>query len=227
MITHGTGILIFKKALNEKGFLLKILTTDDGLISGYAYNSKKYFGLMQLGNFVAFEKKQKTKEQLGTLSLELLNSFSINLIGNKEKLYSFNYLCELLLQILHEEEKCPSIVDHLKTFLTEPNHKKNLLVILKEILTISGYSLSLKACTVTNETSNLLYISPKTGCAVGKEAGEAYKDKLFKFPQALKNIDNTELTASDYEEAKNILIFFINKFIFENRNKNMPKLMHG
>ena len=90
------------------------------------------------------------------------------------------------------------------------------LLLLSEI----GYGLDLSKCTVSGETKDLLYVSPKSGKAVSKKVGENYKNKLLNLPKFLidKNINPEEDSLK-----KGIILtgYFLNKFL-KNNNKKMP-----
>jgi DNA repair protein RecO (recombination protein O) len=52
-----------------------------------------------------------------------------------------------------------------------------------------GYGLSLDRCAVTGAVSELLYVSPKTGCAVSEQGAGQYRHRLLKLPAFL--VDST------------------------------------
>jgi hypothetical protein len=54
-------------------------------------------------------------------------------------------------------------------------------VLLEEL----GFGLDLTKCAGTGVQSGLIYVSPKSGCAVSADAGAPYKDKLLALPAFL------------------------------------------
>ena len=52
----------------------------------------------------------------------------------------------------------------------------------RRLLEDLGYGLDLTACAATGTTDDLIYVSPRTGCAVSAGAGGPYSDKLLKLP---------------------------------------------
>ena len=50
------------------------------------------------------------------------------------------------------------------------------------ILAELGFGLDLSSCAATGATADLIYVSPKSGRAVSRAAGEAYRDKLLRLP---------------------------------------------
>src|SRR6185503_5403101 len=48
-----------------------------------------------------------------------------------------------------------------------------------------GFALDLSKCAVTGQADDLVYVSPRTGRAVSRGAGEPYKDRLLPLPPFL------------------------------------------
>ena len=49
-----------------------------------------------------------------------------------------------------------------------------------------GFGLDLANCAATGETSDLIYVSPKSGGAVSRRAGEPFRDRLLRLPAFLR-----------------------------------------
>lgn len=54
------------------------------------------------------------------------------------------------------------------------------------MLTELGFGLDLENCAATGVTSDLIYVSPKSGNAVSRTAGEPYRDRLMRLPSFLR-----------------------------------------
>ena len=50
-----------------------------------------------------------------------------------------------------------------------------------------GFGLDLSSCAATGATDDLIYVSPKSGRAVSRAAGEAYRDRLMRLPAFLRS----------------------------------------
>ena len=48
-----------------------------------------------------------------------------------------------------------------------------------------GFGLDLERCAATGSNDDLAYVSPKTGRAVSRAAGEPYRDRLLALPRFL------------------------------------------
>ena len=79
------------------------------------------------------------------------------------------------------------------------------LALLKDL----GFGLDLAACAATGQQDDLLYISPKTGRAVSREAGEPYKTQLLPLTSYWVNESvppdiRTSLTVTGYFLAQHL-----------------------
>ncbi len=52
-----------------------------------------------------------------------------------------------------------------------------------------GFGLDLERCVATGTTGDLAYVSPKSGGAVSREAGEPWRDRLLRLPRFLMDDD--------------------------------------
>ncbi len=50
------------------------------------------------------------------------------------------------------------------------------------MLTELGFGLDLENCAATGATTDLIYVSPKSGGAVSRSAGEPWRDRLMRLP---------------------------------------------
>jgi DNA repair protein RecO (recombination protein O) len=73
-----------------------------------------------------------------------------------------------------------------------------------------GFGLELSKCILSNKKTDLKYVSPKSGCAVNREAGKQWEKKLLELPKFLIS-DNK---ASNYDLIKGFKIttYFLTKF---------------
>jgi DNA repair protein RecO (recombination protein O) len=98
-------------------------------------------------------------------------------------------------------------------------HYLNLELLL---LTQLGFKLDLSKCAVTGAQENLQFISPKSGRAVSKQAGDYYADKLLPFPQMLHDVYNNNLQNSysyrEFQLGLKVTGYFFNKYLFSQLN---------
>ncbi len=70
-----------------------------------------------------------------------------------------------------------------------------------------GFGLDLSACAATGATDDLIYVSPRSGRAVSRAAGEAYRDKLMRLPDFLR-AENVPASVADVTDAFALTGFF-------------------
>jgi DNA repair protein RecO (recombination protein O) len=62
-----------------------------------------------------------------------------------------------------------------------------------------GFGLDLTTCAATGATRDLIYVSPKSGGAVSRQAGEPWRDKLLRLPPFLREADDGRNGWSDQD----------------------------
>ena len=90
------------------------------------------------------------------------------------------------------------------------------------LLDFLGIGLDLSECAATGTTENLAYVSPKTGRAVCREAGEPYRDRLFLFPEFIVT-QNYRPNAFEMADLLKMTEFFLNKNFFAIHNLKFPE----
>ena len=190
---NDQGIVLSAKKYGEKGLVINILTRNHGRYLGWLNNYKKKSVLadVQPGNLVNVYWKSRLIEQMGNFKIELISSVSGKIFDEKLKLQALNSLCSLLDKFLPERQNYFEIFNATNAFinlLTFPDEGKNdhwIEGYVKweiGVLSSIGFSLDLKRCAVTGVNSNLLFVSPKTGKAVSKEAAGIHAPRLLLLP---------------------------------------------
>lgn len=185
------GIIIGHKALKETTSIITVLTKHHGLYSGIiSRKSKQKTNIYQAGNLVDFFWQARLHEDIGLAKCELIRAYSSFVITDKSKLYALNSIISLIKRLFHERQAHVTFFEKLELYiknLTNGFDFKQYIDMELEMLTELGYGLELTNCAKTGSHHDLYYVSPKSGRAVSKDAGEAYKDKLLLLPQFLLN----------------------------------------
>jgi DNA repair protein RecO (recombination protein O) len=111
-----------------------------------------------------------------------------------------------LAALLHalEAESWPSVYVHFE------------LALLRDL----GFGLDLSACAATGRTDDLAWVSPKTGRAVSREAGEPWRDKLFRLPAFL--VEGGEGDGYSIRQGLELSGFFLQRHVLDPRHASMP-----
>ncbi|CEO17800.1 DNA repair protein RecO [Rickettsia monacensis] len=216
------GVIIAKKPLKENTFIITVFTKNHGLYSGVVKeSSKKSKFIYQEGNIVDFLWQARLHEHIGMAKCELIKSYTGYFIINKAKLYAFNSVISLIKELFHEREEHSNFFSFLINYLD--NLSKNFcfrdyinfeLALLAE----TGYKLDLTKCGVSHVTTDLTYVSPKSGRALSYKVGKPYKDKLLILPRFLLS-ENSEITLEEKKQAITLTNYFFNRYLFHNNRQ--------
>jgi len=84
-----------------------------------------------------------------------------------------------------------------------------------------GFGLDLERCAATGATAELSYVSPRSGRAVSRAAGEPWQDKLLRLPAFLG--DPTMMPDADaLADGFAVTGFFLQRHVFEPRRLMLP-----
>jgi DNA repair protein RecO (recombination protein O) len=110
------------------------------------------------------------------------------------------------------------IVDHLE----DPAITAPLLVHFElQMLAELGFGLDLGECAATGEEDELIYVSPKSGRAVSRSAGEPWKGQLLALPGFLKE-NRSSANAADVAAGFLLTEYFLVRRVFEPRGLALP-----
>ena len=84
-----------------------------------------------------------------------------------------------------------------------------------------GFGLDLSKCAATGSTDDLIYVSPKTGRAVSRDAGEPYKARLLPLPPFMLSAQSG-LGEGDVGAGLEITGHFLQQFVFGPLNRPLP-----
>jgi len=91
------------------------------------------------------------------------------------------------------------------------------LAMLEEL----GFGLDLSACAATGETTDLVYVSPKSGRAVSRKAGAPWGGKLLPLPAFLLGMEGAPSRA-DVADAFRLTQYFLERDVFAPRGIVLP-----
>lgn len=219
MEIKGDAIILKKIKFQERGLIISLLTQEHGVIKGLCktYSSKKEIKLFE-GDLVHFNWNARLKEHLGLLKLETLKQTFPNILNEKIRIHILQSTLGIVERVFKENDPIENIysltLSLLSSLVTDDIRTCLEKYVLFEltILQESGFGLDLSKCAATQTTNNLIYISPRSGCAVSEEAGEIYKNKLFSLPSFLKDSTISPTVREIFETLK-ITEHFFNKFL--------------
>jgi DNA repair protein RecO (recombination protein O) len=211
------GILIAIRKFGETDQIASFVTASHGLAHGLVKGgiSRRQKPYLQAGNAFDMTWKSRLEEQLGFFSLEPVKVFGAEMFSSPDSLAMLSSACALLYDSMSENTPAPRIYE-ITDWLLGNLTLYNYMLWERELLAALGFSLSLECCNATGATDDLCYISPKTGHAVCRSAGEPYRDRLLKMPEIWSS------GTGDIGEALRVLEYFFIKHIYSEKSRPYP-----
>ena len=169
------GVILGVRKHGESSVIVELMTRAHGRHAGVVRSgrSKTMQPVLQPGNEVAATWRARLDEHIGAFALEPLTLRTHLLMNDARALHGVNWLTALL-RLLPERDPHAKIFDMATALLSDLNDPRAPgffvrfeLALLAEL----GFGLDLERCAATGATENLIYVSPRTGRAVSREAG--------------------------------------------------------
>ena len=180
--------------------------------------------MLQPGNSVHATWRARLDEHLGTYSVEPDVSRAAELMESQTALYGFATLAAHL-RLLPERDPHPELYRRFVLalpFLPDPREGAEAIVRFElALLADLGFGLDLTECASTGARQELVFVSPKSGRAVSRQAGEPYANRLLKLPDFLR-IDDIAASPEDVAAGFALTGYFLARHVFEPRRLAMP-----
>jgi DNA repair protein RecO (recombination protein O) len=190
-----SAIVLSARPHGESGAILDVLTRDHGRHAGLVRGSKNR-ALLQAGNGLMVHWRARLPEQLGSFTLELAQARAGALMESRPALQGLNAFTAMAGGALPERMAYPFLFDAAEILLgammdQDFAHWGPLYVRWEAgLLEALGFGLDLAQCAATGVTAELIYVSPRTGRAVSREAGADYAGRLLALPEFLLSSHN-------------------------------------
>lgn len=220
------GIILAVRPHGETSAIAEILTQGHGRCLGLVRGGRgrRLRPLLQPGNHVACTWHARLEEHLGHFVLEPLHLQAGLIIDEPLRLLGVTSLTALA-QLLPEREPHPRLFSALQVVLAaiDQDHVWPALLVRWELglLDELGFGLDLSACAATGQEADLIYVSPKSGRAVSREAGLPYHQRLFLLPAFLRGEEHGG--AADVMEGLRLTGYFLERHVFGPRAVDMPQ----
>jgi DNA repair protein RecO (recombination protein O) len=222
------GLILGVRRHGETSVILEAMTAAHGRHLGLVRGgrSRRMQPFLQAGNNAGLVWRARLDEHLGTFSVEPAKLRTAQLLDSAESLHAIGVIASLL-RLIAERDPHPRlfeiamlVADHIGDGRLLPA----LLVRFEiEILAETGFGLDLASCAATGVENDLVYVSPKSGRAVSKEAGEAYKDRLLPLPAFLLGESAPESPPADIRDGFLLTGFFLTRDLYAPRGLPLPQ----
>lgn len=221
------GIVISVRKHAESNLVLDVFTQAHGRHAGLVRGggSSRQKGLLQPGNGVALTWRARLSEHLGIFTIEPLKGRAGTLMQDPLALAGLTAACAIA-SILPEREAHPGLYEGFELLLDQMEDPDIWPVIFVRwelgLLQEMGFGLDLGQCAVTGGREDLTYISPRTGRAVSREAGEPYRDRLFRLPLFFMGSQAGPVTMDDVTEGLRITGHFLERHLYTAGRGKLP-----
>ncbi|MBP1296927.1 DNA repair protein RecO [Bradyrhizobium elkanii] len=228
------GIVLGVRRHGESSAIVELLTREHGrhlgLVRGGA--SSRMRPLLQPGNSVTAVWRARLDEHLGMYALEGTRLRAATLLGSSHAVYGVTHLAALA-RLLPERDPHEDIYWMLQGTLDDFEDAGvaavHLIRFELAMLTELGFGLDLGNCAATGETSDLIYVSPKSGGAVSRAAGEPWRDRLLPLPAFLREGEGGANSWSDQDllDGFQITGLFLLRHVLEPRGQGHSDARDG
>ena len=91
-----------------------------------------------------------------------------------------------------------------------------------DLLAEHGFGLDLSRCAATGVTSDLVYVSPKSGQAVSRAAGEPHRNRMLALPAFLIDANAAPPLLDAVLDALGLTGFFWERRVFQPHGRTLP-----
>jgi DNA repair protein RecO (recombination protein O) len=226
------GIILGTRRHGETSVILEVMTPAHGRHLGLVRGgrSRRMQPVLQPGNRVELVWRARLDEHLGFFAVEPVDLKAARLMESAASVYGLQ-LMAAHLRLLPERDPHAGLYETLAVVLDhldDPASAAELVVRFEiRILEELGFGLDLERCAATGTREDLVYVSPKSGRAVSRQAGEPWRDRMLALPPFLQR--GSRLAADDVSlaEAFRLTGFFLTRHIYEPRGMEEPDARIG
>lgn len=195
------GVILTVRRHGESAAIVDVFTREHGRHAGVVRGggSRRMAPTLQPGGQMDLEWRARLEEHLGAYRVEPRRSRAAALMGDGDALAAFSSVAALLTGYLADREPHPALyaatiglLDALGTDDGWPEAYVGWEIMLMNDL---GFPLDLSSCAATGATEDLVWVSPRTGRAVSRAAGEPYAERLLNLPDFLGGTSGGGLAA--------------------------------
>jgi DNA repair protein RecO (recombination protein O) len=221
------AFVLSARPFGEAGAIVELLTRSHGRYAAHVAGgaSRKLKPILQAGVPVTARYRARVSDQLGSASLEASGEGPAALFDDPLALAGLAAAAAVAAGALPEREPHPGAYlafAALSGALAATDLWPAVFVRFEAgLLQELGFGLDLSRCAATGVTDDLVYVSPKTGRAVSRAAGEPYKDRMLTLPPFLLS-SQRRLEPGDVQAGLDLTAHFLEAFIFNPINRPLP-----
>ena len=226
------AIILGVRRHGETSVVAEVMTRDRGRHLGLVRSgrSRAMQPVLQPGNLVEATWRARLHEHLGDFRIEPVRLRAARLMESATAVYGVQAM-GALLRLLPERDPHPHLYDALDIILEnlhEPADAGELFVRFElAVLNDLGFGLDLTECAATGVREELVYVSPKSGRAVCRSAGEPWAHKMLVLPAFLNDEAHAAADFDSLAAAFRLTAYFLERHVYEPRGVKMAPARAG
>ena len=222
------GIILGTRRHGETSVIAELMTRHHGRHLGLVKGgrSSKQQPLLQIGNHVEVKWRARLDEHLGQYTMEPIAFSAAKLMESQMALNGMQVLAAHL-RLLPDRDPHPALFEQLAAIIDHFDQPPLAIEFMArfelKLLEELGFGLDLSECAATGARQELVYVSPKSGRAVSRKAGEPWADKLLVLPQFLEDRPGCGVDALSAEAAWKLAAFFLERDVWMPRGMTPPE----
>jgi len=222
------GIVLGTRRHGEASAIVELMTREHGrhlgLVRGGAGSRLK--PILQPGNSVSATWRARLDEHLGNYTIEGLVLRTASFLTSAHAVYGVTHLAALC-RLLPERDPHVAVFEELEDAVTRLDDVRlaATLVVRFELMLLAelGFGLDLAQCAATGLSEDLVYVSPKSGRALSRSAGEPWRERLLRLPAFLGDAAPEEVpSAEDITAGFALTGHFFTRHVLEPRGQVLP-----
>jgi len=219
------AIILGVRRHGETSVIAEVMSRSRGRHLGMVRSgrSRSMQPVLQPGNLVDVTWRARLHDHLGEYRMEPVRLRAAQLMETATAVYGVQAM-GALLRLLPERDPHPHLFEAMNVILenmTNPADAGELFVRFElAVLNDLGFGLDLSECAATGTRDELVYVSPKTGRAVCRAAGQPYADRMLMLPPFLGHQGRAAATCESLTAAFRLTGHFLNRHVYEPRGLN-------
>jgi DNA repair protein RecO (recombination protein O) len=224
------AIVLSLRPHGESSGILEALTRGHGRHLGLVRGGGASRGraMLQPGNRVKLTWRARLAEHLGIYAVELARSRAGDIFESRAALTGLNAFSAVATVALPEREPHEAAfegADALLDAIAEHSFEDWAPLFVRwemGLLDELGFGLDLARCAATGSLDDLIYVSPRSGRAVSRVAGDPYRERMLALPAFLLGRQAGEARADDLLAGFRLTEHFLEQLVLMPHAKAVP-----
>ena len=224
---EDAAFVLSARAHGEAGAIVDLLTAGRGRYAAHVAGgaSRKMRPFLQAGAPVLVKWRARTSEHLGSATLEPTGPGPSSLFDDPLALAGLSAAAAVAAGALPEREPHPGAYEAFAALVAAFEHPEVWPAVFVRfeagLLEELGFGMDLSRCAATGSPDDLVYVSPRTGRAVSRAAGDPYRERMLALPPFLLSAQGG-LSPGDVEAGLDLTGHFLAQFVFSPLDRPLP-----